>query len=212
MEQVMPGLYASEPTTPDFAPGSHVRAFLVQHPAGNVLLYASERVSAGADAIRRLGGLSRVVLSHWHETLFGASGIGAPVHVAEADRAEAEARCPIAGTFEGRQMLEDGIETIPIPGHTPGSTAFLVTLDGKRCLFTGDSLYFGKAGWSVALLPSSDRNAYLDSLETLRATAFDVLVPSFAPAGAAFVEAVSEKQRLERIGAPIGRLRSGEDR
>lgn len=212
MENLMPGLYASEPTTPDFAPQSQIRAFLFQGSNENVLLYASERVSADDAEIQRLGGLSRIYLSHWHETIFGAAGIGAPVHAPQDDRAEAEARCPIAGTFRGGQVLDDNIETIAIPGHTPGSTAFRVTINGKRCLFSGDTLYLADEGWAVAVLPGSDRQAYVESLATLRRTAFDVLIPSFAPAGAQCFQVVNEAQRLEQIDKVIDRVRNGADR
>lgn len=212
MEKVLRDLYATEPTTLDFAPRSSVRAFLLQRPTGNVLLYASTRVSADDAAVRALGGIDRIYLSHWHEAGFGADRIGAPVYVDRADRRDAEAQSTIAGTFDEWPIEDEGLQFITIPGHTPGSTAFLATIEGDRVLFTGDSIWFGQDGWKVAVLPTSDRAAYIDSLERLRTVAFDIIVPSFAPLGGAFVERVTAAERDERFAHLIARVRSGEDR
>lgn len=212
MERILPGLHATPPMSPDFAPQSSVRAYLVQRPAGNVLLYASDRVSVADEAVRALGGIDRVYLSHWHEAGFGAGGIGAPVHVAEADRARAEEHAPIAGTFRGRQALDEAIEFIPMPGHTPGSTAFLVEAgDGSRCLFTGDTLWFAPKGWKVAILPESDRAAYLGSLAMLRGLDFDVLIPSFAPSGAPFTQRLTRDKWHAGVDALVARIEAGRD-
>ena len=209
LEKVLEGLYASDPMSPDFAPTSFVRAFLLQRPRGNLLLYSSTTVRASDQRVRELGGIDRHYLSHWHEAGFGAAEVGAPVYVNAADREEAAKQCPIAGTFEGRQMLEEGIEIIPNPGHTPGSTAFLVEIAGKRCLFTGDSIWLRKDAWSTAVLPTSDREAYLESLEMLRGIEFDLLIPSFANKERAFVEPVDAATRDRNLAALVEHVRQG---
>ncbi|WP_275097198.1 MBL fold metallo-hydrolase [Sedimenticola hydrogenitrophicus] len=44
--------------------------------------------------------------------------------------------------FDQREVQLGNIEVIPTPGHTPGSTCFLVhSAQGQRYLFTGDTLY-----------------------------------------------------------------------
>ena len=48
---------------------------------------------------------------------------------------------------------------IPIPGHTPGATAYLWDSGERRYLFTGDSLYLSDGEWMAAVLDSSDRDA-----------------------------------------------------
>lgn len=58
----------------------------------------------------------------------------------ERDRAERGAKMPVAGTFGGREMIGKDLELIPIPGHTPGSTAYLWDAGVHRFLFTGDSV------------------------------------------------------------------------
>ncbi len=53
-------------------------------------------------------------------------------------------------------MLDDDFEVIPIPGHTPGATAYLWDDGERRHLFTGDSIYLSDGEWIAALLDSSD--------------------------------------------------------
>lgn len=83
MQQVLPGIHASEPMTPSFAPRSSVRAYLVERPDGNLLLYATDAIAANDPDVQALGGIARVLLSHWNEAGFGAGEIGAPVHVSD---------------------------------------------------------------------------------------------------------------------------------
>ena len=74
---------------------------------------------------------------------------------------------PVAGTFAGRQTIGDDFELIPTPGHTPGTTAFLWDSGTRRFLFTGDMLWIEHGRWSAVVLGSSDRTAYLESLELI---------------------------------------------
>src|SRR3712207_7427783 len=51
----------------------------------------------------------------------------------------------------------------------PRSTLFpYTTLFRSRMLFTGDTLYLRDGEWVAAVLPSSDRGTYLESLELIR--------------------------------------------
>ena len=109
-------------------------------------------------------------LNHWHEATFGGGFADAPLLVNEADAPWV--KVPHT-TFSGRQTVEDDFELIPIPGHTPGATAFL----WQRMLFTGDSLWLDGEEWIAAVLEDSDRAAYIDSLELLKTVEFDYLVP-----------------------------------
>ena len=81
-----------------------------------------------------------------------------------ADRAAAEDTHPVDHAFEARATLDDDFELIPIPGHTPGATAFLWDSGEHRMLFTGDSLYLRDGEWIVAVLEDSDRESYIESL------------------------------------------------
>ena len=106
-----------------------------------------------------------------------------PVFVHDADRDEVTRVMAVRGGFTKRHKLGSDFEVIPMPGHTPGSTAYLWDSGHHRFLFTADSLYLGGDGrWRAAVLESSDRERYVRSLELLRDLEFDVLVPWAAPA------------------------------
>jgi len=109
-------------------------------------------------------------------------------------------------------MLDDDFEVIPTPGHTSGATSFLWESDGHRLLFTGDSLYLDDGEWVAAVLDSSDREAYIESLEVVRELEFDALVPWAASEGQPYVDIVDETEKRRRIDAIITRLRRGGDR
>ena len=55
MEPVIPDLYASDPSPLPFAPTQGIRAFLLRRDAGNLLVYSSPAVDAGAAAAGRVG-------------------------------------------------------------------------------------------------------------------------------------------------------------
>lgn len=64
---------------------------------------------------------------------------------------------------------------VPLPGHTLGHTGFLTA---DRVLFTGDALYLEDI-WEQHRLPYAIDPAHVaDSLERIRATEFDWLVPA----------------------------------
>ena len=174
----LPRLHATEPKSLPFAPSLHMRAFVLEREHGNLLVYAAPSVGAAAPAIDALGGVTQQYLNHWHEAGFGGDGAGAPVVINAMDRAAAEDSLQIADSFSDRALLDDDFELIPTPGHTPGATAYLWHNGEQRVLFTGDSVYLRDGEWVAAVLEgSSDRAAYIESLELLRGLEFDALVP-----------------------------------
>ena len=213
MEAVISGLFGTEPEALPFAPSLEVRAFLLQRPQGNVLVYSAPTVASEAPAIEKLGGVSHQYLNHWHETLLGCVSdvIGAPLLVHENDRAQAADRCEVDETFSERAVLDGDFELIPIPGHTPGATAFIWDSGEHRALFTGDSIYLRDGEWVAAVLESSDRERYVDSLELLREIDFDLLVPWAATGGHPFYAETDKADARRRIDAILERVRRGED-
>ena len=190
------GLQATAAQSLSFAPSTQVRAFLLRRDAGNLLVYSAPTVDA--PGVEALGGASRILLNHWHEAEFGggeqvAAALGAPL---TGER---------AAPFE---PYGDDVQVIPIPGHTPGATAFL----WNGVLFTGDSIYLDRGEWVAAVLESSDRDAYVESLERLRDLEFDVLVPWVATAGDPFAVETDRADARRRIDALLARIRRGEDR
>lgn len=212
METQIEGLYASPPLPLPFAPELHIRAFVLRRSRGNVLIYSAGGLESQAAPIEDLGGISRWYLNHGHEAMFMAEGVTAPLFVNEADAAPVAAKHPVRGTFSRRHMLDEDLEVIPTPGHTPGATAYLWDSGRHRFLFTGDSIYLDHGEWVGAVLESSDRAAYLQSLELIGGLDFDVLVPWAATGGQPYYDVVSRAEASRRIGAIADRLRNGEDR
>ena len=74
-------------------------------------------------------------------------------------------------------------------------------------------MYVDDAGeWVGAVLDSSDRAAYLESLERLRELEFELLVPWIATAGAPAAVRTDRADARRRLAALIERLRGGADR
>ena len=206
MDTVIPGLHASAPQPLPFAPSLLVRSYGLERDAGNLVVY-------GAETTPSLEGATRRYLGHWHEAMFAAELDGAATFVHERDRAAAQDRTRIDGTFSERSTLDGDFELIPIPGHTPGATAFLWDGGEHRVLFTGDSIYLADGEWVVALdVRGSDRDAYVESLELVCELDFDVLVPWAASAGRpphAVTDATDARRRIDAI---LARVRRGESR
>jgi glyoxylase-like metal-dependent hydrolase (beta-lactamase superfamily II) len=216
MQTVLPGLYASAAEPLPFGRSLHDRAFLLARERGNLLIYSSGAVVADAPAIEDLGGVSRQYLNHWHEAAFGIDEIArtfeAPLVCHENERPAVSAQGHVGATFSQRHLLDDDFEVIPTPGHTSGATAFLWDSGQHRCLFTGDSIYLREGEWVAVVLPgSSDREAYIRSLELIRELDFDVLVPWIATADHPFHAMTDRPHARRRIDTILARLRRGED-
>jgi len=81
--------------------------------------------------------------------------------------------CHVDALLDGWDDVRASV--VPLPGHTLGHTGFL-TADGV--LFTGDALYLQDI-WERHRLPYAiDPGQVAESLERIRATEFDWLVPA----------------------------------
>jgi glyoxylase-like metal-dependent hydrolase (beta-lactamase superfamily II) len=212
LETELAALYASPSQGLPFAPSLHARAFVLCREEGNLLVYSVADLRSASAAFEGLGGVQRQYLGHWHEAMFAANRLDVPLFVHENDRAQAEQRTNVAGTFSEGQTLDGDFEIVPIPGHTPGATAYLWDSGQRRLLFTGDTIYLSDGDWVAAVLDSSDRDAYIESLEHLRELEFDVLVPWAATAGAPYYAVTDKADALRRIDAILERVRRGESR
>ena len=211
LRPTIPGLHATSPEQLPFDQRLVIRAYLLEREAGNVLIYRTGTLAADARRFEELGGVARQYLNHSHEAMFGDAepAIDAPLFVHEADAAETRRRAPVRATFSRRHRLDDDFEVIPTPGHTPGATAYLWDTGENRLLFTGDSIYLRNDRWVAAVLDSSDRDAYIASLETLREVDFDVLVPWAATIGGPSHSVLAEGEGREQLDAILERLRRG---
>jgi glyoxylase-like metal-dependent hydrolase (beta-lactamase superfamily II) len=95
-------------------------------------------------------------------------------------------RCPVGRRLHDGEEVELGnrkLRVIHTPGHTPGSVCFLLDVDGKNLLFSGDTvLYDGRLGWQGNSY--ADNRQYLASLRKLAsftwngaAVQWDMLLP-----------------------------------
>jgi glyoxylase-like metal-dependent hydrolase (beta-lactamase superfamily II) len=117
--------------------GAH--SYLVLRPEGNVLIDAPRWTRHVADFVRERGGLRHILLTHRDDVADAhkyAQSFEADVWIHERD---ADAAPYATRLLRGDAVVEPapGWRAIPVPGHTAGSTAFL--LEGTH-LFTGDSL------------------------------------------------------------------------
>lgn len=192
MQQIQPDLWETE--LEPVLPGLMTHAYLLTRNDGNVLFYTTghrHEIERMAD----LGGVARQYLSHRDEVgdslpiireRYGAQLGG---HVREREDFARVLAPDIL--FDQRETHLGNIEVIPTPGHSPGSTCFLVdSPTGKRYLFTGDTLYLGNDGaWRAGLIRGiSDPEALATSLVLLRDLRPDVVIASAAPAGSGYQE------------------------
>jgi glyoxylase-like metal-dependent hydrolase (beta-lactamase superfamily II) len=196
-QAVIPHLYASAPEPLPFGRDLVIRAFLLERPGGNLLVYSTP--TATGDAWRQY-------LNHAHEAAFASDAVTAPLFVHAADRAAVEPTHHVRASFTRRHTLDDDFEVIPTPGHTPGATAYLWDSGDHRVLFTGDTILLRGDEWATAVLDSSDRAAYRESLKLIRKLDFDVLVPWVATAGGPFHAVTNHKDAQRRIDALIDRI------
>jgi glyoxylase-like metal-dependent hydrolase (beta-lactamase superfamily II) len=210
-ETAIPGLYASTPEPLPFAPSLDIRAFLLRRDRGNVLVYSVTGLESDAAAIEELGGISRQYLNHRHEAMFGSAWVTAPLFVHENERGSVARSMSVRATFSKRHLLDGDFEAIPTPGHTSGATAYLWDSGEHRLLFTGDTIYLSEGEWVAAVLGSSDRGRYIESLELIRELDFDVLVPWAATGGQPWYAVTDRADARRRIDTILERVRSGED-
>lgn len=197
------GVRPSEPQVLPFDPAVHIRAFVLERDAGHLLIYS-------VDGLRDEPAV-RHYLTHWHEALFTRGHAGVPLFVHEADAPRVRSRARVRATFSRSHMLGDDFWALPMPGHTPGSTAYLWDGGRERVLFTGDTVYLRDGEWDVAVLEDSDRAAYADSLRMLRELDFDVLVPWAATAGQPWFARTDRDDARRRLGALIARVEADVD-
>jgi Metallo-beta-lactamase superfamily len=203
------GVYASAPEPLPFAPSLDIRAFLLERERGNVLVYSTSRLGSEGAVIESLGGVSRQYLNHRHEAIFASEWMTAPLFVHRGEGRSVSERVRVRATFSKRHLLDDDFEVIPTPGHTPGATAYLWDNGAHRLLFTGDTIYLADGEWVAAVLDSSDRAAYIESLELIRELDFDVLVPWAATRGQPYLAFTDADDARRRIDAILDRVRAG---
>ena len=115
--------------------------------------------------VARATGVHRVLTTHGHwdhiQAVTAMRDAGIDVGIAEADAEMLPSYDFIIGDDEVIEVGDLRLRTIHNPGHTPGSTSFL--LEGHPVLFTGDTLFPGGPGNTKT--PEGDFPLILQSID-----------------------------------------------
>ena len=166
-------------------PGLTTHAYLWRGPRGNILFY-SPASDADFEAIEVLGGVRAQYLSHLDEAgpmlARVADRFGSRLHAPAAELDAIGRHAPVDAPVEARRHVDDnGVDAIPTPGHSDGSTCYLVEgVGGEKYLFTGDTMFpAGDGSWSTFLVPGRGSAADLrSSLQSLATVQPDIVISS----------------------------------
>lgn len=153
-------------------------SFFIEHPDGNWLIDSPRYITQLVECFERKGGIRYIFLTHEDDVAdtdryaerFGAVRI---IHQGDAEAVPGAERI-----IEGGQTirLAPQFQTIPVPGHTPGSMALLYD---DKFLFTGDHLWWNPDTKSLGApqrLVWRER-ALVASIEKLLAFRFEWVLP-----------------------------------
>ena len=193
-------------------PGLTTHSYLWRGPNGNVLFY-SPATEVEFDAIDALGGVRSQYLSHLDEAGPNlariAARFGSRLHAPAAELDDISKHAAVDVPLEAVRGVDDnGVEILPTPGHSPGSTSYLVTgVGGQKYLFTGDTLYRTDRGsWAAGLLPGRGDAAVLRDSITLLAGVQPQLVISSAFGGHGGFEVVDARRWTEIVDEALAGL------
>jgi len=179
MQRVLTDLWQTRTDSP--FPGLTTHAFLW---TGRNALFYSTATDADFSELDELGGVADQYLSHRDEA--------GPMLAKIADHFDSALHAPVTELLEigqhahvdvpvgSRHVDVNGVEVIPTPGHSPGSTCYLVDGAEGKYLFTGDTMVFGDSGawWAGYIQGISDADALAESLLLLRTLEPDVVISS----------------------------------
>lgn len=193
MKQLFDDIWQTDTETP--APGLTTHAYLMKSAHGNVLFY-NTGLTHEIEQMASLGGVDYQYLSHEDELGESLNVIGERYGAKLAghiNERETFSRIRTPDIFLQHAETHLGcIDIIPTPGHTPGSTCFLVRSGtGARYLFTGDTLYYGRGDrWRAGFIPDVHQAAHClqmaESLKLLRGLEPDVVFSSAFAGGAGY--------------------------
>jgi glyoxylase-like metal-dependent hydrolase (beta-lactamase superfamily II) len=99
-------------------------------------------------------------------------------------------------TFSGSETIVDGMQLVPLPGHTPGHTGYEFSSKGQKILFWGDTIHAQRVQ-----LQHPEVTAIFDIDQTAAAATRNQLLPKLA--GADVLIAVPHSS----VFPPLGHLR-----
>ena len=136
MTQIRNDLFQTRTDSP--FPGLTTHAYLWRGPSGNVLFY-SPASDADFDAIEALGGVSAQYLSHLDEAgpmlARVADRFGSRLHAPAVELEAIGRHAHVDVSVEARRHVDaNGVDAIPTPGHSDGSTCYLVPASMARSI------------------------------------------------------------------------------
>lgn len=181
MRQIRTDLWVTSTESP--FPGLNTHAYLWTPRYGDNVLFYSVAGELEFPALATRGGVGHQYLSHRDEAgpmlARIADVFGARLHAPAAELVDIEKFTDVTVTLDSRHVDTNGVEVIPTPGHSPGSTSYLVHGAGGAYLFTGDTLILGDDGWFAGYLQGiSDAEALTESLRVLRELRPDLVMSS----------------------------------
>jgi glyoxylase-like metal-dependent hydrolase (beta-lactamase superfamily II)/ferredoxin len=142
--EAFPALIADEVYYCGFAAEASFGAasYFIRRPEGNVLVDSPRASRPLLARLRELGGVRTMFLTHRddvadHEVFRRELGCDRVLHRADMSPATAGVERPLDG--DEPVALASDLLAIPVPGHTPGSTALLFR---EKFLFSGDHLWW----------------------------------------------------------------------
>jgi glyoxylase-like metal-dependent hydrolase (beta-lactamase superfamily II) len=212
MTQIRDDLFETRTDSP--LPGLTTHAYLWRRPNGNVLFY-SPASDADFDAIDELGGVAAQYLSHLDEAGPNLARIaerfGSRLHAPAAEVDVIGQHANVDVPVEGRRHIDgNDVEVIATPGHSVGSSCYLVTgVDGTKYLFTGDTMFpAGDGTWTTFLVPGrSDAAALRDSLKLLGTVQPDIVISS-AFGGDTAIETIDARRWSEMVAQALASVPS----
>jgi len=212
MAQIRDDLWQTRTESP--FPGLTTHAYLWRGPRGNVLFY-SPASDADFDAIEELGGVSAQYLSHLDEAgpmlTRVAARFGSRLHAPAAELEAVGRHAHVDAPIDARRHVDDnGVDAIPTPGHSDGSTCYLVQgVGGEKYLFIGDTMFpAGDGTWSTFLVPGRGGAAELRSSLDVLGTIQPDLVISSAFGGDSAIETVDNGRWQQCIAAALAKVPS----
>ncbi len=179
MLELLPGIFK---VSRDESSGGWGYSYFVKRAEGNILfarMAQTASIENEYEAIERVGGIQRIYITDYHfageHVEDVAKRFNAGIYCSRIEAPKIKKRgvnAVVAFDFVGHE-IEPHLSVIPTPGHTSGGVCYLLTLNDKRYLFTGDFLYFDGQKWIVGSKTYAKVKA---SLGHLRAMDFDILV------------------------------------